>query len=307
MLMVGVLLNPITLYLLCNSLFFALALPCIAILLLVLIWKQPMLSRFKIYFFNILFLISISYNAELIFTTNFSDRNIPNLYEIRGKYYFNKPYLYQTFEDYEYSSVYITNKQGFRIDETQNTNIEIEQCDWLFIGDSFTQGAQVEYVDLFTSKAYKYFPNKTILNVGISGYSIIDEYNYYITEGYKLGSNKVFLQLCIFNDFMNVKPNSIGITEYMMQYSNLYRYLFFNMQYASPSELPLGRWTEPFYNTEQANYDYNIFHTTQSEQKKQDIENLITYIKKFKDATDANNAELCVVLIPTKEQVSYKY
>ncbi len=305
-LLVLLLINPITLYLLFGNIFYALLLPLFSLLLLILIWKQPMLSRLKIYYFNILFLISIAYNAELIFTVIFPDRNIPNLYEIKGDYYFNKPYINQQFNDEEYSSVYVTNKQGLRIDETQNPELEISQCDWLFIGDSFTQGAQVEYNDLFTTQTYRYFPDKVILNVGISGFSIIDEYNYYLNEGYKLKPKKVFLQLCIFNDFMNVSPNQIGAMEYMMQYSNLYRYLSFDIQYANPSELPLGRWTEPFSNSEQKNRDYNIFYTLQSEQKSKDIKSLTSYLKKFKDLTKANGAELCVILIPVKEQISYE-
>ncbi|MDR1403540.1 MAG: hypothetical protein LBJ60_07575 [Tannerellaceae bacterium] len=252
-------------------------------------------------------IIGVFYHAELIFRTSFQEKDIPNLYEIRGKYYFNKPYLRENIIDEEYSSSYITNKQGFRISAAENPDNCIDTCDWLFLGDSFTQGAQVDYSDLFTTKAYRYFPDKIILNAGISGYSIADALNYYVSEGYKLKPSKVFLQLCIFNDFMNVTENQAGITEYLMQYSRLYGYLFYNAHYANPADLPLGRWTEPFYPTEENNKDYNIFYKKISPQKKEDVENLIHYLSTFKKETSKNHADLCILLIPTKEQISYKY
>jgi hypothetical protein len=307
LILVWVLINPITIYLLCDNIFFSIFFPVSALILLSLIRTKSIISRIKVYYFNLLFLISIIYHAELIFTINFSEQNMPNLYKIKGNYYFNKPNLVENFYDNEYHSIYLTNKQGFRIDENENAEKEILNCDWLFLGDSYTQGAQVNYSDLFTTKVYHYFPNKIILNAGISGYSIVDEYNYYISEGYKLHPQKVFLQICIFNDFMNVIENKAGITEYMMQYSNLYRYLFYNLQYANSIESPLGRWTEPFYPTEQGNENYNIFYKGSSEKKEKDIANFILYLSKFKEAITKTDSELCVILIPTKEQISFAY
>ena len=304
---VWLLINPITIYLLCKNIIFAITSPIIATIILFLTRNEIHLSRIKIYYFNLLLIISIAYHTELIFRINFPERNIPNLYEIRGKYFFNKPNIIENFTDLEYSSMYITNSQGFRIDLYDDPEKKITQCDWLFLGDSYTQGAQVNYQDLFTTRTYQYFPNKIILNAGISGFSIIDEFNYYISQGYKLKPKIVFLQLCIFNDFMNVTENSIGLAEYMMQYSAFYRYLFYNLKHTNPNDLPLSRWTEPFYPTEQGNQNFNIFYTESSDQKREDIKQLILYLKRFKNETSKNGTELCILLIPTKEQVSYRH
>ncbi|MFA5528715.1 MAG: SGNH/GDSL hydrolase family protein, partial [Peptostreptococcales bacterium] len=299
--------NPITLYLLIGHLLLSLVIPFGLVLITLSISRHPFLSRIQLYFFNLVVIIGIFYHAELIFRMSFPERDIPNLYEIRGKYYFNKPYLHENFNDEEYFSTYITNRQGFRISEKENPDDTIDECDWLFLGDSFTQGAQVNYTDLYTTKTYQYFPDKIILNAGISGYSIVDALNYYISEGHKLKPSKVFLQVCIFNDFMKVKENRIGVMEYMIQYSSLYHYLFYNTQYINPADLPLGRWTEPFYLTEEKNKDYNIFYKKTSVQKEEDIRLLIYYLSEFKKETTKNNSDLCILLIPTKEQISYKY
>lgn len=299
-----VFINPIILFLLTENLYISVLFPILAITLFLIIWKISGPLRIKIYYFNLLFILSIVINTELIFTKCYYDYVIPNPYQIKNGYYFNKPNIYQQFSDLEYTSLYITNNQGFRTDKFYESNRSITSCDWLFLGDSFTQGAQVNYSDLFTSKVYRYFPNKIIVNAGISGFSIADEYNYYIKEGYLLRPKKVFLQLCIFNDFMNVHSGHIGLNEYLMVYSNLYRTLLYNIQYTDSKKLPLGRWTEPFSSNEQQNVDYNIFYKETSQRKIDDISNLEKYLALFKEATHSNGAELCVILIPTKEQIS---
>ena len=53
------------------------------------------------------------------------------------------------------------------------------------LGDSFTQGAQVDFGDLFTSRLSERFPDKIILNAGISGLGIGHEYNYFVGSGYQ--------------------------------------------------------------------------------------------------------------------------
>jgi hypothetical protein len=196
--------------------------------------------------------------------------------------------LNQIFEDKEYKTRYITNYQGYRIQNEIDQLTKVDSCDWLFLGDSFTQGAQVDYEDLFTTQLYKKFPDKIILNAGISGFSIVDEYNYYKSEGFKLNPKKVILQICIFNDFMNVIQNEIGISEYLMEYSNIYRQIGYNLKYSSREALPLNRWTEPFYPEEQNNIEYNIFYKTKSKRKSQDVDNFIEYLNKFTDECKIN-------------------
>jgi len=254
-----------------------------------------------------LVVISFLIHAEAIFTFNYNEYIIENSYKFRENYYFNKPNLNRTFIDKEYQVSYKTNKQGYRIGIEDDPEITVNNADWLFIGDSFTQGAQVEFEDLYTSKLYNNFPNKIIINAGISGLSIPDEYNYYINQGMNLSPKKVFLQICNFNDFMMVKEQSFGFSDYIMQYSNFVRFVLYDFKYANPAELPLGRWTEPFYPDEESNIDYNIFYKEFSKTKKQDIENLKKYLQKFKKAVEENGAELIILQIPTKEQVHFKF
>jgi len=151
--------------------------------------------RVKVWAFNIAAILSICYHAELLFRVFGADNEIPNLYELHNRFYFNKPYLDQKFGTDEYSSRYRTNCQGFRIDEQTNADDSIKKCDWLFIGDSFTQGAQVDYEYLFTSLIYKSFPEKIIINAGISGAGLCEELNFYKEIGQKLHPKKVFLQI----------------------------------------------------------------------------------------------------------------
>ncbi|WP_163324845.1 GDSL-type esterase/lipase family protein [Draconibacterium mangrovi] len=301
------LINPLTLFLLTKSVLITLLISLVLLGVTLYIILHDGNIRVKVYYYNILFLVSIFYNAELIFRVNFTDYNIPNLYEIRGKYYFNKGNLTKVLDDGEYVTDYVTNKQGYRIAISLDPSIEVKKCDWLFLGDSFTQGAQVNYEKLYTTQLYQYFPDKVILNAGISGYSLIDAYNYYVNEGCKLNPDKVFLQLGTFNDFMNVTSSNIGISEYLMQYSELYRYVIYNTMYQTPNSLPLGRFTEPFYPNEKDNIDYNIFYKESSSVKENDIANLRSYLKKFNDAVKRNGSELIVVLLPTKEQTNYQF
>ena len=301
------LINPVTIFLLTKNIYVSILIPLFLTSIFCFLIFHFGKGRIVIYYFNLIFFVSIAYHAELVFSTNYSEYNIPNLYNIHGSVYFNKPSLNQIFNDEEYISEYITNIQGFRISSALDPSVKIDSCDWLFVGDSFTQGAQVNYEDLFTSKLYKVFPDKIIVNAGISGYSLVDYYNYYVNEGYKLKPKKVFVQICIFNDFMKVEPTKIGLSEYLMQISNLYRFIKYNLIYQTSDELPLKRWSEPFYPDKKENIDYNIFYTENSEQKAKDIKEFEKYLIKLNQAVCSNGSEMIILLIPTKEQVYYKY
>lgn len=87
-----------------------------------------------------------------------------------------------------------------------------------------------------------------------------------------------------------------------MEKSDLYRYFAYNI--FSTDSLPLGRWTEPFFPTEQDNRDYNILYKEQSEQKCADREAFRKCIKEWKEETERIGAKLILFLIPSKEQVS---
>ena len=219
----------------------------------------------KVWAFNLAAIASILFHAEVIFTMVYADKDIPNLYELHGKYYFNKPYLDRQFNDPEFVTRYKTNCQGYRIDDLTSQNQKIEKCDWLFIGDSYTQGAQVEYNQLFSSSIYKDFPDKVIVNAGISGAGLYDELNYFKDKGKELSPKVVFLQIGAFNDFMNIKEHVPSLQDYIMEWSALYRYFEYNI--ANSDELPLGRWTEPFFPNKEDNIDNNIFFKQTSDYK----------------------------------------
>jgi hypothetical protein len=211
----------------------------------------------KSYLINLLVLASVLFYAEVLFRFVFKEYIIDDFYHIVGNTYINKPFLEKHINDKEYSVLYRTDNYGFRIDQSMIDNIDIDKCDWLFIGDSFTQGAQVEYRDLFTSQLYRMAPDKIIVNAGISGLGIAQELELYRSLYPKLKPKKVFLQLCNFNDFMNVELRQPALTEYLMEYSDLVRSILYNIKFQSPGELPLGRWTEPFYSIESQNQKRN--------------------------------------------------
>lgn len=256
----------------------------------------------KVWAFNLCAITSIGFHTELLFREFLADKNIHNLYNIHGKYYFNKPFLDREFHTNEYVSTYKTNCQGYRMDNLTNAYDTVKACDWLFIGDSFTQGAQVNYSDLYTTLLFRNFPNKTIVNAGISGAGLYDELNYFKDKGKELKPKVVFLQIGVFNDFFNIKEKSATYQDYLMEKSDLYRYLAYNV--FSTDSLPLGRWTEPFFPTRQDNIDYNILYKQTSETKLADIAAYKKCLSEWKKEVETIGAKLVVFLLPSKEQVS---
>ena len=299
------LVNPVVIFLRWNSLALS-ALFFLAIVLFtgMVTYRVP---RLRVYYFNFVFLVGLFIQAEAVFTFAYGDYIIRDLYDIERHYYFNKPLLRERFVDKEYAVDYVTNRQGYRIAAGDDPEAELGEADWLFLGDSYTQGAQVDYEELYTSLLYKNFPDKIILNAGISGFGIADEYHYFMKGGRKLKAGKVFLQICNFNDFMKVEQRTSNPTDYLMNYSNLYRFLVYPVKFENPAELPLGRWTEPFYPGERQNADYNVFYKPQSALKKKDLRNFELYLAKLNEAVTESGGELIVVQLPTKEQLHFRY
>ena len=293
--------NPVTLSLLFESLWLGFAVSGLVVVIGLLTCRTKSF-RLKVWAFNIAAILSVAYHAELLFRELSSEKNIPNLYELHGNFYFNRPFLEQKFTTDEYVSLYRTNCQGFRIDDLSNPDDSINACDWLFIGDSFTQGAQVNYKELFSSLLYRSFPDKIIVNAGISGAGLYDELAFYKSIGQKLHPQKVFLQIGVFNDFLNVVERQASLQDYLTEKSSLYRFLSFNI--FRQEDLPLGRWMEPFFVSQQDNIDNNILYKPTSEFKEQDKQNFKQCIREFKDCVEKNGGELVLILIPCKEQVS---
>lgn len=295
--------NPVVLFLLTRNILVSIFMP---ILVFVLFYVSYFYFRSRlaaIYLVNFFAIISIFVHAEVIITYNFQDYVIEDLYVKKQGYYFNKPNLNKRFVDREYAADYLTNCQGYRSLSGQDPEDKVDTADWLFIGDSFTQGAQVNFEQLYTTLVYKRNPNKIVINAGISGAGIAEEYNYYTKQGYLLKPSVVFLQICSFNDFMNVEPTHRTVTDYLAHYSNFIRFLLQGFKYQNTAELPLGRWTEPFQQDPQSNRDYNIFYRDESLKKKKDIELFRDYLKMFNEEVKKHGSRLIVFLIPTKEQV----
>lgn len=293
--------NPIVLLILFKSYWISLLIPVVIVLGGYYVSKIKNL-RWVVWLFNIFAIVGISLNAELIFRSLYADKDVPNIYEVRGKYYFNKPYLNQRFDDEEFNSRYITNCQGYRIDLLSDANDSIMQCDWLFLGDSFTQGAQVNYDEMFSSLLYSDFPDKVIVNAGMSGAGLYESLNYLRDEGVRLHPKRILLQIGAFNDFYNIREREAGWSEYLMEHSDLYRYIQYNL--IDNPVLPLGRWTEPFFDNKEENSKYNIFYKESSNEKEADKVAFTEVLSKFKKEADKINAELVVMLIPSKEQIS---
>lgn len=295
--------NPITLALLSKSVSVAILLTVFVVVIWCCVHSCKSL-RLKVWMFNLCAFGSIFYHAELLFRTFAQDKDIPNLYELHGDYYFNKPFLTQKFTNEEFVSHYNTNCQGYRIDALTNPNDSLKDCDWLFVGDSFTQGAQVDYSDLFSSQIYKNFPNKIIVNAGISGAGLYDELAYFKEKGKDLHPKVVFLQIGVFNDFFNIQRNHAKFQDYLTQYSSLYRFFAYNVLHTE--YLPIGRWTEPIFPNVQDNIDGDILYTETSAVKESDKQAFQECIASWKEVVESNGGKLVLLLIPSKEQTSDK-
>ena len=301
-LIIFLLINPIVLYVIGYSIFESLIIVILTIILSFYLYnKSKKLFMLEI---NVLILISIFIYGELIFDTKFNHLKINNLYDQFSNFYWNKSNIYENINSPEYQTIYKTNIQGFRIPVYLSSEYSISKCDWLFLGDSFTQGAQCKYSDLYTSQLVKYFPDKVIVNAGVSGFSIPECFNLFKYLKSKIIPKEVFLQIGSFNDFEVIEEKELDLSSYLMDKSDLARYFIYNNKFTENSKLPLGRWTEPFQVTERANRDYNIFNKNPSNFQKQQFLNLKRYLFKFKNEVEKTGATLNIILFPSKEQVS---
>ena len=299
--------NPAVLYLATGSVTWTLAATLVAVIATQATFWHGCHRLVRVHVFNALAVLSFFVHGEAILIHAFPDFVVENLYQIRSGYYFNWPRLNQQFRDKEFDVTYRTNAQGLRIGVLQDMEKTTTTADWLVLGDSFTQGAQVEFEELYTTQLYRHFPHKIVVNAGISGFGVGHEYNYFVDAGVRFSPELVILQLCSFNDFMTVEPSLVGFTDRLMTHSAFVRLLLAGFKFRNPHELPLGRWTEPFQKGRQANADFNIFYNDTSEQKQRDWAAFRSYIARMKSAVERSGGRLLVVLIPTKEQVYPHY
>jgi Tol biopolymer transport system component len=300
--------NPVIFILAFKSFLIGTAVSTLFVITILLSIKHLRRDSFtQVFVLNILTILTLFFSGEVIFRYLYPQYIIPNLYVSHGDYYYNMPELEQKFEDKEYTSYYYTNTQGHRISKTLDPKTEIQACDWLFLGDSYTQGAQVNFEELYTSILHDIFPSKTILNAGISGFDIAEEYNLMATLYNELKPSRVFIQVCNFNDFMNIGTNSYSLLERLSSSSDLVRYAFYDFIYKGPDNLPAGRWAEPFYLSDKDNREFNIFYKGQSEKKKSDIEAFFSYLDKIKIFLMDRNVDLTIIQLPSKEEAYQSY
>lgn len=98
--------NPLMLLLLTKSWGITAVITIVVIVISFMVSTSQSL-RVKVWAFNLCALSSIAFHSELLFREFLSDKDIPNLYELHGKYYFNKPFLDKEFRTNEYVSSYI--------------------------------------------------------------------------------------------------------------------------------------------------------------------------------------------------------
>lgn len=70
----------------------------------------------------------------------------------------------------------------------------------MFLGDSFTEGSQVNEEELFTTILERANPNWEVINAGVGGYGTVQEYLYLMNEGLHFNSDLVVLMVYE-NDF----------------------------------------------------------------------------------------------------------
>jgi len=301
------LVNPIILILIGMPWYFALAVTVGSVLLAQLAYVRYKWSLPTVYLINVAAIASVWMHGEALVQYRFADWVMDDLYHIRSGYYVNRPQLRKVLRDKEFVVDYVTNIDGYRIGAGQDPEVSAEQVDWLFLGDSYTQGAQVQFEQLYSTQLYHRFPSKIVLNTGVSGWGIHESLAFLKAEGERLGPSIVFLQVANFNDFMKVRERRASFTDWLMQESMLVRLALQSIKYTNPTNLPLGRWVEPFYATDEENRKFNVFYTPSSPEKDQDLRSFAKAIGEVNEQVRKIGAQLVLVQVPTKEQVSFTY
>ena len=299
--------NPIVMMIVGWPALYSVGLSVLAIVFFQLLWRFLGTSLVTIYAINFVAVGGVWLHAEALVRARFHDFVMEDLYEQHGDYYFNRPNLKSRLHDKEYDVEYLTNRDGYRIGSSQDPARIHGQVDWLFLGDSYTQGAQVSFEELYTTKLYREFPDRVVVNAGVSGWGLYESLAFLKARGVHLRPSVVFVQIANFNDFMKVSPRRAGLSDYLIQSSESLRLLLQDVKYQNPTNLPLGRWVEPFYGTDDENRRFNVFYAESSGEKQRDLEQVGVVIRKLEAECRRIGAKLVLIEIPTKEQVSFTY
>jgi hypothetical protein len=132
----------------------------------------------------------------------------------------------------------ITNSIGFRDKEIRKVNkVNKEKKRILLIGDSFIEGAGVNYQDSFAGLLDKHLGNQfEILNSAVGSYSPSIYYkkiNFYLGQGYKFDQALIFLDLSDIYDELFIKFNEDGeiLTFSEKKKQNIFKTSFYQLGY----------------------------------------------------------------------------
>lgn len=293
--------NPLVQWAVIRNVGLSLAITGLAVATVIALAARRSRTVMAVVAFNAIAIASVALHVEVFLRIARPDMVIRNLYAIRDGYYVNEPLLDERFTTQEYSSSYRTNVQGLRISSGHDPNREVKTADWLVMGDSFTQGAQVDFEKMYSTLLYRRFPDKVVVNAGVSGLGLGQEYNFFASEARALSPRLVILQLGSFNDFMSVEAPRARLAEHLFARSALARLVFSSD--SDGQDLPLGRWTEPFQPSLDGNVDFNVFFNETSSRKRRDLDAFKNVLRAFSSLARERNARLVVVLLPTREQV----
>jgi hypothetical protein len=248
--------------------------------------------------------ISIVLNSELILRFKFNHLVPENIYTFKNGYYFNKPNLINPIVDDEYQTLYITDELGLRIPYPGYKHVN---PNWVFFGDSYTQGAQVSYQQLYTTRLQEEFPNVKILNLGVSGFSLIEHKNIIMDYIKTHHPQRIFLQLCVLNDFLPLEKNENPHSNWLTESSMIYRLFQYNKHDLDSSSILNDRWVLPFSRLNEINLKYNILDKRNSKEKSSILRDFKKKIMSISKILKRKGIDFTVILIPTKEQVSKLY
>lgn len=296
-----ILINPVIIFLVFGKFYWVIICQLLIFALVITVNTFP---KFKNLFLFTVFLGSLFLTAEIIVRVKLKKLVPENIYSHTNGYYFNKPNLMQPIVDDEFQSIYITDNQGVRV---PYPGFKKRKPDWVFFGDSYTQGAQVNYSDLYTSRLQEFLPNNSILNLGISGFSLQEHYNIILDYIKTNEPQKVFLQLCVLNDFLPAQENDYGVNEWLVENSDLYRLIWFANNEDDDSSKIQGRWILPFSRSLKYNKTYNLLNKNKSKEKREILAYTCRKLSSLSKQLKKRGIEFIIILIPTKEQVYSAY
>ncbi len=230
--------------------------------------------------------------------------------DIKNYYYGNKKYRL------------CTNNLG-AIDDCRKKKINTKKIDYIFIGDSFTEGLGVEFKNTFFGLLKNKHPDKNFINLGVSGYSSSIYYKklkYFYENGYEFSEIFIFLDTSdIFDEiyrYETQQDNSISINLTNEEVNNLFEgkrrliniiynnfpgtFILINLIIDS---LPKLNFIENHYIDSMINHPFGKWSYGQSDLYTKDILNRSLkknskYINKIIDMVNKNSTTVTFILYP---------